>query len=321
MLARPGEVTADPVFNDLLSATSADDLTERASRHWLDISAPTDARPFFFNQLRLLNGETFRLFVDLFTTFSIGRLPSLGGAGFAVWGNVIAMSTLLMLIAMSLVAVVLVIIVPARAAIKNVERRLVYLGSLYFLLIGLGFMFIEIGLIQRMSVVLGHPIYALGVVLFSIILSTGVGSLLSERFMPSSRQSIVWWLALLVIYVLGLPYWLPELAHSVESASLTIRCIVTVMVILPAGILMGFGFPFGMRVVMTRDARPTPWFWAINGAGGVFAAGLAVAWSITFSVDATLRFGGTCYLILLPTALLLSSSSLAGKKEMLLARA
>jgi hypothetical protein len=318
VLARPGAIASEPVFHDLLTAVSAEALTQTASRQWLDMSAPTDARPFFFNQLRLLDRETLKLFVELFTTFSIGRLPSDGGEAFVVLGNLIAMSTLLMLIFMSLVAVIVVIIVPARAAIRNVERRLVYLGSLYFLMIGLGFMFIEIGLIQRMSVVLGHPVYALGVVLFSIILSTGMGSLLSERFMPSSRHSIVLWLSLLVIYVLGLPYWLPELTHSLESSPLTIRCLVTVMVILPAGVLMGFGFPFGMSVVMKRDGRPTPWFWAINGAGGVFAAGLAVAWSITFSIDATLRFGGICYLILLPTALLLSSPG--PNEEMLLAR-
>jgi hypothetical protein len=317
VIARPREGAAEPVLDDLLSATSTGDLTERAGRHWLDLSAPTDARPFFFNQLRLFDRETFQLFVDFLTPFSSGRLSGLGGEGFAIYGNVMAMSTLLTLIAISLAAVVLVILVPARAAIRNVERRLVYLGSLYFLLIGLGFMFIEIGLIQRISVLLGHPIYALGVVLFSIILSTGAGSLLSERLMPKSRRGIVLWLLLLAIYMLGLPYWLPDVVQSVEPAALIIRGIVSVAIILPAGILMGFGFPFGMTVVSARDTRPTPWFWAINGAGGVFASGLAVAWSLTFSVDATLRFGGVCYLLLLPTALLLSSSPAAQQEERL----
>ena len=68
-----------------------------------------------------------------------------------------------------------------------VDGRLAWIGSAYFLLIGLGFMFVEIGLIQRISVFLGHPVYALSIGLFSIILSTGIGSLLSERFKPTRR--------------------------------------------------------------------------------------------------------------------------------------
>lgn len=68
---------------------------------------------------------------------------------------------------------------------------------------------------------------------------------------------------------------------------------------------MGFGFPTGMRLVMAADPRPTPWFWGVNGAAGVLAAGLAVACSIAFSIDTTIRAGGVCYLLLWPAAVLL----------------
>ena len=68
---------------------------------------------------------------------------------------------------------------------------------------------------------------------------------------------------------------------------------------------MGFGFPTGMRLVSELDARLTPWLWGVNGAAGVLAAGLAVACSIGFSIDVTIRVGGVCYALLLVFAQLL----------------
>jgi hypothetical protein len=146
--------------------------------------------------------------------------------------------------------------------------------------------------------------YALGIVLFSIILSTGLGSLLSERVTLNRPTHIALWLMLLAAYVLALPAWLPLLT-GFESADLLTRSLLSVAAILPAGILMGFGFPTGMKLVMAQDPRPTPWFWGVNGAAGVLAAGIAVACSIFFSVDTTIRVGAVCYLLLMPTALLL----------------
>src|SRR5262249_44370950 len=88
--------------------------------------------------------------------------------------------------------------------------------------------------------------------------------------------------------------------------------LVSVAVIFPAGLLMGCGFPTGLRLVTTIDARPTPWLWGVNGAAGVLASGLAIVCSIAFSIDATIRIGGICYLVLLPCALALLESPVRG---------
>jgi hypothetical protein len=302
VLASPDRAATEPVFHDLLSATSADDLDARANRYLLDVSPPTDARPFFFNQLRIFSPENFRAMLDEYRR--TGQL--FFDSNFVAVGNLIAMGTLFLLIALSLLAVVATVLWPARSSVHRVEPRFALLASAYFLLIGLGFMFVEIGLIQRVSVFLGHPVYALGIVLFSIILSTGLGSLLSERFAPFRPTGVLLWLSALVAYLLSLPHWLPLMTQSsVESAGLLARATLSVAVILPAGVLMGFGFPTGMRLVAARDARPTPWFWGVNGAAGVLAAGLAVTCSIGFSVDATIRVGAACYLLLAPVAVLL----------------
>jgi hypothetical protein len=311
VLVQPGEITAEPALRDVLSAVGIDDLNQRAGAYWLDISPPTDARPFFFNQLRIFDLGNLRLFIGEYR-----RTGSfMAGDSLILVGNFVATATLFMLIVLSFFAVVFAVVLPARSAIHRVDPLLARLGSAYFLLIGLGFMFIEIGLIQRMSVFLGHPTYALSVVLFSIILSTGLGSLLSERLMPTRAAGVMTWLLLLVVYVLTVPHWLPALTHSsLESASLVTRSATSVGVILPIGLLIGFGFPLGMRLVTSRDDRPTPWFWGVNGAAGVLAAGLAIALSIAFSIDTTIRVGAICYLLLVPTTLrLMAIPSLADK--------
>jgi hypothetical protein len=84
------------------------------------------------------------------------------------------------------------------------------------------------------------------------------------------------------------------------------RALISLSVIMPAGVLMGFGFPTGMQIVNGIDPRPTPWLWAVNGAAGVLASGLAVVISIEFSISTTLFCGAVSYLLLGPIAISLS---------------
>jgi hypothetical protein len=97
-----------------------------------------------------------------------------------------------------------------------------------------------------------------------------------------------------------------------------VRALVSLMAIVPAGLLMGFGFPTGMCLVNAIDTRPTPWFWAVNGSAGVLAAGLAVATSIALSINVSLWTGAACYLLLGPISLLLKRFCQAGAAPNLL---
>ncbi|MDA9459584.1 hypothetical protein XI00_36030 [Bradyrhizobium sp. CCBAU 21359] len=313
VIASPGQAVTDPLLADLLAARSLADLNARAVRYFLDMSPPTDAKPFFFNQLRLTHlGDM----ITMARALRSGQSPLLHGGLVAV-GNLIAMGTLFLIILLSTLVVIFVIVLPTRPSVRRVDLRVALAGSAYFLLIGLGFIFIEIGVIQRISIFLGHPVYALSVGLFSIILSTGIGSLFSERFTPERPIHFLFWIGALATYVLSLPLWLPLVTHSwLESSTLFLRAFASVLLIFPAGLLMGYGFPTGMRLTTAIDPTPTPWLWGVNGAAGVLAAGLAVACSIGFSVDATIRLGGICYILLLPFALLLRqiSAGRSGKR-------
>ena len=170
----------------------------------------------------------------------------------------------------------------------------------------MGFMMAEIALLQRMSVFLGHPVYALSIVLFSLILSTGLGSLASERFALDRGSRLLGWAMLTGLYLVLLPSWAPGILKSYEGADLALRAALAVAILAPAGLLMGFGFPTGMRLVAQISRGPTPWFWGINGAAGVLAGSIAVLTSIAFGIDTTLRLGALCYFLLPAPALLLN---------------
>ncbi|HEU4345741.1 MAG TPA: hypothetical protein VFU31_29685, partial [Candidatus Binatia bacterium] len=198
------------------------------------------------------------------------------------------------------------IVVPLRPALKDVGLAVVTRGTLYFALIGTGFMMVEIGLLQRMTVFLGHPTYSLSVLLFSLILTTGSGSFLSEKFTLHSRTKITTWAILTGGYLVILPFVLSELFAAFNHATLTARIAICVLSITPAGLLLGFGFPTGMRLITAIDSRPTPWFWGINGAAGVLASISAIAVSLALGITATLIAGALCYFLLIPVALALA---------------
>jgi hypothetical protein len=175
----------------------------------------------------------------------------------------------------------------------------------YFLLIGVGFMAAEIGLMQRLSVFLGHPIYSLSVVLFSMILTTGIGSLISDRLPLDRSVKLAAWALVVGVYLTTLPLWLGQATLAFDGEGLLVRGMVSILVIAPAGVLMGWGFPTGIRLVSALDRRPTPWFWGINGAAGVLASALAVAISIAFGISVTLILAGVCYWLVVPAALVI----------------
>src|SRR5919197_4713993 len=233
------------------------DQTTAAFHH--DLTPPTDARPFFFNQLR---------FLSLLDADVLAHLAHDG----VVAGNLIATLTLAMLVLISLVLVGATIVVPLQSTVREIDWQLAVGGTVYFALIGIGFMMVEIALLQRMSVFLGHPTYALSVVLFSLILWTGFGSMASERLRLAGAGKLVTWSVTCSAYLFALPFWLPPLLVDLDGADLFVRAGFCVLVLGPAGFLMGFGFPTGMRLVSAISTGPTPWFWGVNGTASAVAA-------------------------------------------------
>jgi hypothetical protein len=281
ILVSPDAPAASDVLQQIMTAPDIPALQALSARFHLDVSPPTDDRPFFFNQLRI--------------TDPAAMMRAMQADSGVVKGNLGATIVLLIIIALSFVLVMLTIVVPALPSVRRIPSRLIGAGTGYFLLIGFGFMFVEIGVIQRLSLFLGHPVYGLAVGLFAIILSTGVGSMLSDRIPLVGAHRVMLWSGGLAIYLAALPLWLPLFVGMFEADPIVIRATAAVVMVAPLGLLMGFGFPTGMALVGAVDTRPTPWFWAINGAAGVLAASIAVAVNIAYSISTSIWISAICY--------------------------
>jgi hypothetical protein len=295
VLLSPDTAAPSETLENIVTARDRPALDHATASYYLDLTPPTDARPFFFNQLR---------FTTLLDPGVFSRFTHTG----VFAGNLIATLTLAMLVLISLALVVVTIIVPLRPTVREAGWALAAGGTAYFALIGSGFMMIEIALLQRMSVFLGHPVYALSVVLFSLILWTGFGSLASERVPLDGPGKLAAWSLASAVYVFALPSWLPPLLARFDGADLPLRAGLCVLALAPAGLLMGFGFPTGMRLASAISTGPTPWFWGVNGAAGVLAASVAVVTSLAFGIDTTLRIGAACYLLVGVPAMVLMSA-------------
>ncbi|MCS6778791.1 MAG: class I SAM-dependent methyltransferase [Geminicoccaceae bacterium] len=293
LLVAPGRPAASPVLARIVAAPDLESLHALARGFRLDLSPATDDRPFFFNQLRMSHPSAM---LEAVRSHGTG----------VIRGNLQATITLALIIGLSALVVLVTMIAPALPTLRRAEPALAALGTIYFLFIGLGFMLVEIGLLQRLSVFLGHPVYGLAIGLFGIILSTGLGALASERLRLEASGRILLWSAALALVLFMLPVWFPPVAAAFEGATLPVRVSLCLLAIGPPGFLMGFAFPAGMRLVEAIDARPTPWFWAVNGAAGVLAAGIAVAVGIEAGISTSLRIAAICYLLVGATGVALS---------------
>jgi hypothetical protein len=252
-----------------------------------DISPVTDDRPFFFSRVPVLHWIGNRLGI---TTGKQGR-PALGLGG----------QTLLISLGTTAPATALLFLIPLLAG----RRRGVALPSgrgalwaLYFAGLGLGFILIEIVLLQRFSLFLGYPVYSLSVVLFTMLLASGVGSLAAGR-VPDARLGRLLPLALgalavvLVGYAILLP---PALAHG-RGLAIGARIAVAVVTIAPLGLLMGVPFASGVRRASAESAHLVPWAWAVNGGASVFGSTLAVLLSMTWGFTASFLTGALAYAV------------------------
>ena len=291
----PRQRSSEPLIRNVLSSTDTQQVLEATRHQYLDFTPPTDSRPYFFNILKpaaLLNGG-----------------GDFADHGIVVRGNLLATYTLMLLCGLALAGVLLVIAAPLIIAGKpKMPNRIFFSGLLYFACIGAGFMFVQIPLMQRFSVYLGHPVYAVAVLLFSMILAAGAGSFFSDRVAISRNSrwvllvpaTIV--LLLLMIYLISGP-----LIESTIAQGLFVRCLIVVALVGCAAVPMGMCFPLGLRLFREYSSECLPWMWGVNGAMGVLASVFAVAISMWGSINTSLLIAVACYALLAVPARMLQS--------------
>jgi hypothetical protein len=260
-----------------------------------DVSPPTDDHPFFSHYFKWSQFET------IMENFGKTMQP-FGGAGYLA---------ILGLLGLSIILATSIIILPlwfhstgfhkqtsppANSTKRPVLRQFDLI--LYFGMLGLGYLLVEIPLIQQFILFLGHPIYAMTGVLFTLLTFSAIGSAFSKRF------SLLYAMLVLIILLLLVPIALPILFNFTLGYSLQGKLLVSIAVLAPLGFLMGIPFPSGItRLSIKGSGAMTPWAWGINGAASVVASILAALLAISLGFRWVFLTGTFCYAIDLLMAL------------------
>ncbi len=267
-------VLAEPIYYQTFTTLlTAKDRAAWYAAYPFDVIPPTDVHPFF--------GHFFKWSQARQVMAELGKSwQPFGGAGYFV---------LAALLILAVGAAALIILLPVAVT----RRSRGGIGTLaYFGLLGLGFMFVEIPLMQRFILFLGHPAYAMTAVLFAILFFSGIGSLLAGRV--PVRVTLGLLVGLIAVYAIGLP----ALFAWTLALPLGGRMTVAVLALAPGGLLMGMPFPQGLRrlgELTTRSTILLPWAWGVNGALSVVASVLAALLALSFGFDVVLIGGALCY--------------------------
>jgi spermidine synthase len=280
----PSQLSQNP-FSDLIASN---DPYAFARTYPYNVAPVSDNAPFFFFTLKpsqILSDAGLRHGID--------------------WKVNLGVLVLLLVLVISALAVLAFLILPL--LLSGAKRRHAPLPLVYFVAIGLGYILVEIAFIQRFVLFLGHPTYALTVVIFLLLLSSGAGSLFSRRCLPRAQRGWIPLLLVLLVLVADVVF-LPERLAALVGMGFAYRLLVSGLLLIPLGFVMGMPFPTGLRILAWSPAPAFPgqgadnaveWAWAMNAGASVLGSVLAMVIAIQFGLTVTLACGAAAYLLAL----------------------
>jgi spermidine synthase len=278
---------SQPGHNPFADLIASNDPFSFARGYAYNVAPVSDNTPFFFFTLKpgqILGEKGLREAID--------------------WKVNLGVLVLFLVLVISLLAVLGFLVLPL--ALKRSSRRQSPLPLLYFVAVGLGYILVEIAFIQRFVLFLGHPTYALTVVIFLLMLSSGAGSLASRFWLPRAEMG---WLPLLLVVATLVAYvfFLPSRLALLVGLPIGLKMVISGILLIPPGFVMGMPFPTGLRALASAPAPEFPasadntveWAWAMNAAASVLGSVMAMAIAIQFGLTATLACGAAAYLVAL----------------------
>lgn len=247
-----------------------------------DPAMPSDDRPFFFTPVKPSAEE------------STLAEPAQGGG----------LALLLFTFVQAAVLVTIVIFVPSIRTMggKIGSFKQICKSGLFFSMLGIAFMLIEVAQVQRLTILLGNPTYGLSVVLFSLLIAAGLGSYVSQLLLErTSNERKLLVIALVAsASIVAITAWLfGNWVPTLEAVQLPARIVAAVALVAIPGFFMGWAFPLGMTLFTKGAPGAGSWYWALNGATSVLASVLASMISIIYGIEATLLCGAAGYLVAL----------------------
>jgi len=279
------------LFKDLIDQKKRDALI---NTYPLNLSAPTDNSPFFFNMLKIHAALT-NQYID-----NEGPMAT----------NLKAVTNLITLLVTVIILSLLLIIIPVWLKMEGKGLKMLFHPfSIYFAAIGLAFMLVEISHLQKFTVFLGHPTYSLLVVLFSLLIFTGFGSYFSKKLTNRLGPISILLILLIAITIMGTlnMFILPKISFS----SITYRIIYCFGSMALIGFALGIPFPIGMSLLPNDKKEWGPWLWGINAALGVVSSVLAIIISIFINIPTTFYFGVISYVVAILSILIITRTTVS----------
>jgi len=278
-------------YNSAVLVASADESMQRCSAEdesaALIAGAPApvdDNRPFFFYTVQ--PGDVWRF-------ITAGNRDS---ADFKINR---AVPTLFSLIGVSVLATVAMLALPPLVLRSRLpSERGVRVFLLYFLCIGVGYILIQVALIQKFVLLLGQPTYALIVIVFAMLVASSLGSFWSKRLGAADRDSTLRWVLVSVTALVSvLSLVVTPLTNAAVGWPFAARVLLTLALIAPPAFAMGIPFPSGLTRLERRHHPSVRWAWSVNAAASVLGSGLAVFLALYLGLRETLFVGGLLYLV------------------------
>jgi hypothetical protein len=266
----PTDVSGDHPVNRVISLDDAE-LASWQDGYTYDVSPVTDNAPFFWHFVR---------FRDALTGSWGEDLPVRD------WEEATGERVLLVVLPFAAAFAAVVLLIPAFAA-RRLWNDLPHKASVtaYFLALGLGFMFFEVSLIQRLTLFLGYPTYSVTVTLFAVLISTGIGSFLSGRWSHDWRRSLQLLFVALIPLMLWCQFGLGPAMEALAGLELVGRIIASALFVAPLGLCLGAFMPIGLSMVAAASPHSreyVAWAWAVNGFGSVVGSILAAMLAMSF---------------------------------------
>jgi hypothetical protein len=198
---------------------------------------------------------------------------------------------------LSLLFILLPVLLSSKGSeIKSLPRKQVFKTVSYFFWVGTGFMFVEISLIQKFILFLGHPYYAISLIIAVLLMAAGTGSYLSKEISIAKRGKTAYALLLLLcLFIIAYSLILPPLFKLLLPYRLLTRQFLTIILLFPLGMLMGIPFPLGIRWLSSLSPHLIPWSWCINGCSSVLSSILAVTIALGGGFTLVLLLASCCY--------------------------
>lgn len=180
---------------------------------------------------------------------------------------------------------------------KKEARKVLLFFSVYFAILGLSYMLIEISMIQKFILFLGHPTYAVSVILFSLLAGNGIGSFTSQ-FWKKNLVGKIMVAGLLIGVIIGFYiFTLSKILDVLLFQTRFVRTLISIALVLPAGFLMGVFFPSGIRILSQYQSHSIPWMWAINGLLSVCGSIVAMVIGKIEGFTIAFAYGGLGYIL------------------------